>query len=559
MSEEEGGEDMCSYEAIMAVAKTEICTWLNKNCKSQDVFNFYKLRYCRLDDNWLGSILFLISCILLIVVAFYILGKIAQIYLTPVLTKISNALRMSETLSGVTLLAFANGAPDIISAAAAAESDGGIYITIGNLYGAGLFCATLVLARCIQVSPKPIRMQPNQWNRDIVFYIITSCVLLIYALISYITIWMAIVFFLIYGVYITIVLYQDRQQTNAENSLNDSFMAKTEEEKREVSKTKLTNQVDQLIVKGEQAGDSASGKKGDHLAITTTEAKHIVAHEFQHQATIKDEAGEQETQADKVLKVVTLPLRILPMLTVPNIGEDDVDSWWIFVTPTTAAFIACYFGSGLQFEKEWFGVNTYFIVVPIGVICSGIVFYLKNRGSRNFEWILVPFALVASILWLKTAATVIVDLIEFISTIYGINKVLLGATVLGIGNTLADFFANSSLSLLGYGVMACTGSIAGQLFNLLISLPLNIFNGMRLQKPATDRTEFRLLDLDGEGKEDKVFAMLIIFLVISQLIFLMYTSIFNKFELTKSLAIKNLGIYIASYVFLVLLKIIFYR
>jgi solute carrier family 24 (sodium/potassium/calcium exchanger), member 6 len=62
---------------------------------------------------------------------------------------------------------------------------------------------------------------------------------------------------------------------------------------------------------------------------------------------------------------------------------------------------------------------------------------------------------------------------KFISTTQGINQVLLGATILGIGNSLSDFFANSSLASLGYGVMACTGSISGQLFNLLIGFGLN--------------------------------------------------------------------------------------
>ena len=56
---------------------------------------------------------------------------------------------------------------------------------------------------------------------------------------------------------------------------------------------------------------------------------------------------------------------------------------------------------------------------------------------------------------------------------FGVNQVLLGATVLGVGNTLADFFANSSLAALGFGVMACTGSIAGQLFNFLIGFGAN--------------------------------------------------------------------------------------
>ena len=46
---------------------------------------------------------------------FSLLGSTAEDYLTPSLTKIKNKFNMSETLAGVTILAFANGAPDVIS------------------------------------------------------------------------------------------------------------------------------------------------------------------------------------------------------------------------------------------------------------------------------------------------------------------------------------------------------------------------------------------------------------------------------------------------------------
>ena len=55
--------------------------------------------------------------------------------------------------------------------------------------------------------------------------------------------------------------------------------------------------------------------------------------------------------------------------------------------------------------------------------------------------------------------------------------VLLSATLIAIGNSLQDYFANSSMSALGYGVMAVTGTIAGQLFNFLIGFGLNMTKG----------------------------------------------------------------------------------
>lgn len=54
------------------------------------------------------------------------------------------------------------------------------------------------------------------------------------------------------------------------------------------------------------------------------------------------------------------------------------------------------------------------------------------------------------------------------------NTVILGASLLAVGNSLGDLYNNSSLSKIGLAVMACTGTISGQLFNLLIGFGLNL-------------------------------------------------------------------------------------
>ena len=55
--------------------------------------------------------------------------------------------------------------------------------------------------------------------------------------------------------------------------------------------------------------------------------------------------------------------------------------------------------------------------------------------------------------------------------------VLLAATLIAIGNSLQDYYANSGMSALGYGIMAVSGTIAGPLFNFLIGFGLNITKG----------------------------------------------------------------------------------
>ncbi len=146
---------------------------------------------------------------ILILLSFNILGSVAETYLTPVLTRISTALQLSETISGVTLLAFANGAPDILSVISAGGEEDGIYIAIGNLFGACLFAATLVIGKCITACPKPIVMQPASWNRDLIFYMLALVMVLIYGVMGHIHLWMAFSFFGVYVIYLGVVIYVD--------------------------------------------------------------------------------------------------------------------------------------------------------------------------------------------------------------------------------------------------------------------------------------------------------------------------------------------------------------
>lgn len=135
------------------------------------------------------------------------LSSLAETYLTPVLTKISEALKLSETIAGVTLLAFANGAPDIIASATAGGSTGGVFIAVGALFGACSFGATVVFGNCIFRSKTAVVMPANGVIRDFGFYLLAGVVILVYGIIGKITRTMAYIFFSTYIFYFAIVLY----------------------------------------------------------------------------------------------------------------------------------------------------------------------------------------------------------------------------------------------------------------------------------------------------------------------------------------------------------------
>jgi sodium/potassium/calcium exchanger 6 len=50
---------------------------------------------------------------LYILILFFVLGDTAEAYFSPALIKISDYLRLSPNIAGVTLLALGNGAPDL--------------------------------------------------------------------------------------------------------------------------------------------------------------------------------------------------------------------------------------------------------------------------------------------------------------------------------------------------------------------------------------------------------------------------------------------------------------
>ena len=105
---------------------------------------------------------------------------------------------------------------------------------------------------------------------------------------------------------------------------------------------------------------------------------------------------------------------------------------------------------------------------------------------------------------------------------------MLGATVLAIGNSLGDLYNNSSLASLGLGVMACTGTISGQLFNLLVGLGLN-FSRQMANKPAgvggSNHQQAVRFDLFGGTERQKsTFAVIITVATLANLSILLFVS-----------------------------------
>ena len=162
---------------------------------------------------------FVCEQIIVLSVAFYILSFTADEHLSPSLQQISKTFRLSESLAGVTLLAFGGGAPDVFASLSSTTNAGGeVGMGISVLLGASLFILSIVGAGVIYFAPQTVQLNKSFFIRDILFLIV-SLLVLFYAITieGSIDLNMSILFIALYFFYVLIVFYLD-QITEKQNS-----------------------------------------------------------------------------------------------------------------------------------------------------------------------------------------------------------------------------------------------------------------------------------------------------------------------------------------------------
>ena len=102
----------------------------------------------------------------------HLLATTASDYFSPTLASISLKGRIGSNLAGVTLLAFANGAPDVFSSISGILRTNSADISIGELFGGALFISTMVISAVAILSPTHIQLSPLDFTRDLLFLIL---------------------------------------------------------------------------------------------------------------------------------------------------------------------------------------------------------------------------------------------------------------------------------------------------------------------------------------------------------------------------------------------------
>jgi len=554
--------------------------------------------------------LFVILGALFLFLAFFMLSSTAEDFLEPILSTIADKLSFSESLAGVTLVALANGAPDVFAAFAAAGDSAkeGITLSIGSLFGAGCFVTSVVLAGVL-LSAKggSIRIESSALMRDCSFYFLGAAWILIQGLIGEIGVIGVIGLFVNYFVFIGVVVHQElkykkeeerkAEEENQERMRRPSFeISFAEDFSNNLDITKEYSGNDSpdesndetegqrvllkgstlnlsLLVRDEHIVSQKQGKMGTFDIAeqpSKTKAKRpVLKRQGTHSYTVRTRFQfhvlrhkmwkelndlQEATPLGKVLSICKAPFDALRTLTIPSSTKEKWNKAILLVQPlTTSMFCLWQFGLLDNVFESKPGSILYILVVIICVVAVWRGTHTKRVPEGAFGFVLLLLGFATCIVWINFVANVFVDFIHLLSVLSGLPSNYLGLTVLAWGNSVNDLFVDSALAKKGLGQVAISGVFAGQFFNLSIGLGISLVR--QIFSAPSFSVDFDLLAEDSTNV-NLVSMILICCLLLYIFSTLLYGAI-SRYHLKKGYGVYLVSVYLALFITATLLIMVF--
>lgn len=535
---------LCTKEAIKAAL--DPCLHVQLACENEyDNLDFLSFYYCDINQNVPAVIAI---SILFVLFAFNLLGTTADRYLAPSLETMAEKFKLSEAIAGVTLLAFANGATDVIAGVAAGgKESGGVQIAIGALFGACLFTVTCVLARCIQ-GAGTIKLNPATFKRDVIFLLIAIAYFLILCIVDMITPVLAAGFFVIYILYFSYVVYMDRRATASNHVYSEKLIHEESDRHHHHHHHHDSDAEDNY--KGPNPNGSAYNNINIEIVKTFEEASHKSMETCSAGGNDED-CEEPETAFDRVVKKFNTPFLFIRSLTMPPFDEDKWNPYMAMVTPFFGGlFVIWQLGFLGKFYSHW-----YYWVLFLAVTVP-VAFWIIKRGrqenlAKTYSGRFATATFIVSILWLNLFATCFMDFLSLMTVISGMPLNYLSLTMLAWGNSLDDFFIDYYVAKSGHGVMAVTGVYAGQLFNLLFG-----FGGSMLRQSLNGTIRPNIFHLSGEDLLTNVLTLVLLAALVSCLIWTLVLGKMKQWNISKGMIVFLLGFYLAFFIAVTVISLV---
>ncbi|KAK7421933.1 hypothetical protein QQX98_001927 [Neonectria punicea] len=178
------------------------CAFVRQYCTDDDagLIPYLELYYCTFGNVRPLAFAVLVAWLGLL---FTTIGIAASDFFSINLSTISTILGLSESLAGVTFLAFGNGSPDVFSTFAAMGSNSAS-MAVGELLGAASFITGVVAGSMALV--REFRVDRKTYTRDICFFIVAVCFTAVFLADGHLHFWECWLMIGYYALYVTTVV-----------------------------------------------------------------------------------------------------------------------------------------------------------------------------------------------------------------------------------------------------------------------------------------------------------------------------------------------------------------
>ncbi|XP_061363871.1 cation/calcium exchanger 1-like [Gastrolobium bilobum] len=419
------------------------------DCRSKGYINYLQIFYCNLGHSpILGHALL----VLWLVVLFYLLGDTASNYFCTSIEGLSDILRLSPTIAGVTLLSLGNGAPDFFASVVSFTRSNNGAVGLNSILGGAFFVSSAVLGIIsILVSPNEIAVDKASFIRDVIFFLLSLLILLVIISIGKISLLGSICYVSIYFLYVCAV--------SATHFIYGGDKKDGE----------FTASSDDIV------------ESGLPLLAYVDEEKPNLANKvaIDHKEESFDNDSFDCTYLGKfLLQVLELPLCLPRRLTIPLVSEENWSKPYAVISVTLAPVLfAALCNTQMENMSSRSGLVSYLIAALIGIVFGNMACVTTKSSSPPrtclFPWLAGGFSM--SVTWTYIIAEELVSLLVSIGNIIGVSPSILGLTVLAWGNSLGDLIANGAMAKNGGAdgtQIAVSGCYAGPMFNILMGLGL---------------------------------------------------------------------------------------
>ena len=584
----------CEYEKIhnTSNSKDSICTYVRKCCNGE-YFNILSLNYCYINS----SVITLPLVIIILLICFYFLSTTGNEYLANALGIISEKMKISQNLAGVTFLALGNQAPDVAVAFVAGEgSEGGIAISFSSLLGSGSIVISLVLSSVI-ILGNGVSTSKGNYIRDLCFYLGSLILIIIFGMTRIIHLWMASCIFGIYIVYVIICIIMDVEgKKNEEDNNVNSFINKDYQVKLFNERSESVDLIDSLIgddinvdnIQSENLNenegegnvginDNEKEENKNEGRISRTTGFDLYEHidkSYYAKKNIEDEGRrtsirfnqysdfrfnsirnyinmhdstpweEKSTFGKLFYYIIDLPFNFVRDVTIPAFELKKWNKKMFSAIPFgLSIFLTIAFQLYDLYSKYPFQMIIYYLCVFI--LC--FIFYLISyRGKLpRWEWLLLSFAFIISIIWIWAVTNILVNMVEAIQMLLPIQipEVFLTMTILALGNSLPDFIVNCSLASNNYAEMALAGSIGAPVFGLTFGFGVSLLKRIILN--GGKGLELNLRDPKDTQTQYIIFSACVN--IILTVIFFLVVGFMQKFRIKKFVGFIGYTIYLCYF------------